>query len=125
MTRLTVYFDARCGLCVAMARWIASQRQLTPLLCVPKLEGVDDLVVTADSGEMWTGNAAWLMVIWALDEYRDWSYRLSGPSLLPLARQAFATLSQNRTLLSKWLRLKTDYEVGERLRDVSIPGCAR
>ena len=60
-----------------------------PLRCVPKPDdGSGDLVVAAGTGEVWTGDAAWLMVLWALDDYREWSRRLSSPTLLPMARQA-------------------------------------
>lgn len=124
MTRLNLYYDTRCGLCTSMVRWLAGQRQLLPILCLPKTEGIDDLVVTADSGEMWRGDSAWLMVIWALDEFRDMSYKLGKPSLLPFARQAFATLSANRGLLSQWLGLKTDEDIAARLRNVPVQECA-
>ena len=36
------------------------------------------------------------MVLWALAEYRHWSYRLASPLLLPTARALFATLSAYR-----------------------------
>ena len=85
VTRLTVFYDARCGLCCAVRNWLARQPQLMPLDCRPKSArgrgeraqrveppraGVgpreqgekthtddDDLVVVADSGEMWTATA--------------------------------------------------------------------
>ncbi|MBM3786803.1 MAG: DUF393 domain-containing protein [Acidobacteria bacterium] len=123
MTALNVYYDARCGLCVTLARWIAGQRQIVPLRCIPKTEGVDDLVITADTGEYWRGEAAWLMAIWALAETRPWAYRLSSPGLLPMARQMFATLSENRALLSQWFGLRSDEELAARLRGVKVPGC--
>ena len=107
-----------------MVRWLAGQRQLVPLLCIPKIEGVDDLVVCADTGEMWRGDAAWLMVIWALDEFRGWSYRLAQPELLPLARQAFTTLSANRKQISQWFGLKADKELAAKLSEVTVPECS-
>ena len=100
MTRLTLHFDAKCGLCAAICGWIARQPQLVPLQCVPKTEGTDDLEVTADTGEVWSGDDAWLMVLWALTEYRHWSYRLASPTLKPTARAMFATLSKYRGTLS-------------------------
>ncbi|HEU0120031.1 MAG TPA: hypothetical protein VFQ91_05855 [Bryobacteraceae bacterium] len=124
MTRLRVYYDARCGLCQALVQWLGAQRQLVPMECAPKPPGQTDLAVVADTGEVWAGDSAWLIVLWALDEYREWSYRLSRPELLPLARQAFATLSRNRTRLSGWLGLDTDAAVAAQLRDVSLPGCS-
>jgi predicted DCC family thiol-disulfide oxidoreductase YuxK len=102
MTTLTVYYDDRCGLCCAVRDWIAQQRQLVPLACVPKArqDGGDELVVAADTGECWSGDTAWLMVLWALAEYRSWSYRLATPALLPTARAAFALISKYRGSLS-------------------------
>ena len=119
MTRLTVFYDARCGLCCAVRSWLARQPQLMPLDCRPKgargpSKGAtphtdnDDLVVVADSGEVWSGDSAWLMVLWALADYRSWSYRLAGPMLLPTARALFATLSEYRGSLSCRLGLTPD-----------------
>jgi predicted DCC family thiol-disulfide oxidoreductase YuxK len=124
MTRLTVYYDADCGLCSRLAAWLGQQRQLVPMQCVPKPRGVTDLAVVADTGDVWAGDSAWLIVLWALDDFRDWSYRLSRPELLPMARQAFAMISRNRAALSHWLGMDSDGEVAARLRDVELPGCA-
>ena len=105
MTRLTVFYDARCGLCCAVRDWIARQRQLIAVECRPKLEGMDELVVVADSGEMWSGDSAWVMVLWALEDYRHWARRLASPVLLPAARSVFARLSKYRGALSCHLGL--------------------
>lgn len=108
MTRLTVHYDARCGLCCAMRDWIGRQRQLVPVECRPSPWPAEELVVLADSGEVWRGDSAWLMVLWALAEYRTWAYRLATPLLLPAARQAFALLSRYRGTLSCQLNLRPD-----------------
>jgi len=123
VTRLTVYYDARCGLCCAVRTWLARQPQLMPLECRPKsardrgepreqgekqTTDDDDLVVVADSGEVWSGDSAWLMVLWALADYRRWSYRLASPALLPTARTLFAKLSDYRGSLSCRLGLTPD-----------------
>jgi predicted DCC family thiol-disulfide oxidoreductase YuxK len=110
VTRLTVFYDARCGLCCAVRTWLARQPQLIPLECRPKPQALDadELVVVADSGEMWSGDSAWLMVLWALAEYRQWSYRLASPLLLPTARTLFASLSESRESLSCRLGLTPD-----------------
>ena len=100
MTRLIVFYDARCGLCCAVREWIARQRQLIPIECRPKAEDMDELVVAADSGECWTGDSAWLMVLWALADYRGWSYRLASASLLPTSRLFFAKVSKYRGPIS-------------------------
>jgi predicted DCC family thiol-disulfide oxidoreductase YuxK len=106
VTRLTLDYDARCGLCCALRDWIGRQRQLVPVECRPKTEATDDLVVTADSGEVWRGDEAWLMVLWALSAYRHWAYRLASPLLLPTARAVFAQLSNYRGAISCHLGLR-------------------
>ena len=45
MTRLTLLYDARCGLCCAMRDWIGRQRQLIPVDCQPKPDAQEDLIV--------------------------------------------------------------------------------
>jgi predicted DCC family thiol-disulfide oxidoreductase YuxK len=100
MTRLTVWYDARCGLCRALRDWIRHQPQLVAVECRPRRDATDDLVVQADSGEVWSGDSAWLIVLWALAGYRQWACRLSDPALLPLARRMFATLSAHRGSVS-------------------------
>ena len=100
MNALVVYYDSRCGLCLAVRDWIGRQRQLIPVECRPKSPDMDELVVVADTGEVWSGDTAWLMVLWALVEYRDWSYRLADPLLLPTARSFFARVSRYRGALS-------------------------
>ena len=100
MTRLTVFYDARCGLCCAVRDWIGRQRQILAVECVPKQPAMDELVVVADSGEMWSGDSAWVMVLWALEDYRHWACRLASPVLLPAARSVFARLSKYRGIVS-------------------------
>jgi hypothetical protein len=103
VTKLVVFYDPRCGLCCAVRDWIARQRQIVPVECRPKADGPaggDDLLVVADSGELWSGDTAWLMVFWALADYRAWSHRLASPLLLPTARALFARISRYRGALS-------------------------
>lgn len=107
MSSLTVFYDARCGLCVAVRDWLRTQRQLVPLEFRPKSGGAD-LVVRADSGEVWEGDTAWLVVLWALAKYRPVANRLASPALLPLARRTFAKLSDYRGAISCELGLTPD-----------------
>ena len=69
---------------------------------------MDELVVVADSGEMWSGDSAWVVVLWALEDYRHWARRLASPVLLPAARSVFARLSKYRGALSCQLGLPAD-----------------
>ena len=100
MRKLTVYYDARCGLCCATREWLARQRQLVKIECVPAQEPGAELTVIADTGDVWEGDSAWIVVLWALRDYRRWSIRLASPSMLPLARAMFVKLSEYRGTLS-------------------------
>ena len=113
MSRLTVSYDPRCGLCCAVRDWIASQRQIVPVVCRPKPDATEELMVVADTGETWSGDAAWLMVLWALDEYRSWALRLASPALLPVAKQLFRIVSGYRGELSCRLGLAPDERADE------------
>src|SRR6185503_20722771 len=83
VTSLTVAYDAECGLCCAVAAWVSRQPQLVPVTCVPAGRDADELTVTADSGECWSGDDAWVMVLWALARHRHAAYRLASPALRP------------------------------------------
>lgn len=60
-----------------------------------------DLTVISDDGAVYFGPKAWLMVLWALSGYREWSYRLSSPELLPTTRRVVSMISQNRHQISR------------------------
>jgi predicted DCC family thiol-disulfide oxidoreductase YuxK len=105
MTQLSVGYDARCGLCTAVAAWIGRQAQLVPVVCHASPHA-GEVVVTADTGEVWRGDDAWLVILWALADYRHWSYRLAMPALRPTARTFFATVSKYRGTLSCALGLE-------------------
>ena len=108
MTSLTVAYDSRCGLCCAVAAWVRRQPQLVPVICVPAHETTDELTVTADSGDCWSGDDAWVMVLWALSTHRHTAYRLANPSLRPTARALFKKLSAYRGSLSCALNLPAE-----------------
>ena len=110
MKALTVLYDPTCGLCRRAHEWLTQQRKLIELNFVPcKSEEArrrfphldhdltaNDLTVIGDLGEVYVGPKAWLMVIWALSQYREWSYRLSSPELLPTTRRVVSMISQHR-----------------------------
>lgn len=100
MRKMTVYYDPRCGLCCAVRDWLERQRQVVKIECVPATEPGAELTVISDTGEIWEGDSAYIVVLWALRDYREWSKRLATPSMLPLARAMFAKLSQYRGTLS-------------------------
>jgi predicted DCC family thiol-disulfide oxidoreductase YuxK len=115
ITRLTVLYDASCGLCRTARSWLASRAQLVPLEFVaagspearrryPAL-GVEqtlaDITVVADDGGVYTGDAAWLMCLWALDGYRGLAARLAQPRLRPLARQVARSAGSLREAIGR------------------------
>ena len=125
MKTLTLFYDARCGLCSELRKWLAAQPAYVGLEFVPydsaeaarrlpgiqKLGADQEIVVMADTGEVWQGAGAWVMCLWALQDYREWSARLAGPGMQGLARKVVQWVSRNRLSLSRWLRLRSDAEV--------------
>lgn len=106
--RLVVLFDPSCSLCQRSRAWMLRQEtyvDLQFLACsgaeararfgdIPWLG--DELIVVADTGDVWVGPAAFLTCLWALVEWRAWSFRLSGPAFAPLAERFFRALSSRR-----------------------------
>ena len=106
----TVLYDAGCPICRAAHGWLAGRVHLVPLRFVAagsaearqRFAGLDhdatlrDLTVIADTGEVYTGDGAWLACLWALAGYRDLADRLATPALLPVARRVIATASAVR-----------------------------
>lgn len=110
MQALTVLYDPECGLCRRAHEWLAEEAKLVELKFVPcasdqarkRYPQLDhdltkkDLTVVSDSGWVYFGPKAWLMVLWALAKYRDWAYRLAAPELLPTTKKVVSMISQNR-----------------------------
>ena len=115
MLALTVLYDPECGLCRRAHEWLADQTKLVELIFVPcaseearkRFPQLNhdltkaNLTVVADDGPVFFGPKAWLMVLWALTRYRDWSYRLARPELLPTTKRVVSTISQHRYQISR------------------------
>jgi predicted DCC family thiol-disulfide oxidoreductase YuxK len=115
MTALTVLYDPTCGLCRRAHGWLEQQGKLVELVFVPcksdearrRFPHLDhdltgkDLTVVGDQGDVYLGPKAWLMVLWALSQYREWSYRLASPELLPTTRRVVSLISQHRFQISR------------------------
>src|SRR5579863_1946901 len=137
MQKLYVLYDPKCELCCRLKNWILVQRSWIGIAVMeagsekarrlfPELEsiaGQDDLAVISDEGAVYLNDRAWIMVMYAMVEYRDWAARLTHPLLMPLARQAFAALSKNRHTLSRWLSAD-DPAIADELRKVELEPCA-
>ncbi|HEY6308009.1 MAG TPA: DCC1-like thiol-disulfide oxidoreductase family protein [Candidatus Angelobacter sp.] len=138
MEKLYVLYDPKCELCRRLKDWLLIQRSWLGLCMVPagsekaktmfpalqQIASANDLVVISDDGQVYMNNNAWIMALYALEEYRDWAYRLAHPLLAPLARQAFATISRNRYAISRWLRAGRPEEIANELRHVALEPCA-
>lgn len=138
MEKLYVLYDPKCEICRRLKDWILVQRSWIGIAVIaagsekakrlfPELEqiaGKDDLAVISDDGAVYLNNHAWIMVLYAMVEYRDWAARLTHPLLMPLARQAFAALSKNRHTLSSWLSAEDPEAIAGELRKVELEPCA-
>ncbi len=110
MRHLTILYDANCQLCCRIRAWLMEQPSYLELRFVPAnsdgarraFPGLDhaktlqELTVIADGGAVYYGAKGWLMCLWALREYREWSFKLARPDLMPTARRFIAWISRNR-----------------------------
>jgi predicted DCC family thiol-disulfide oxidoreductase YuxK len=121
---LTVLYDARCGLCSNARRWLEGQPQIVPLELLPADSEEarrryptlaetepEELVVVSDEGDLYRGSPAWIVCLWALQDYREWSFRFARPALLPLARGIVEWISTRRHRLSRALGMMSDQEI--------------
>jgi predicted DCC family thiol-disulfide oxidoreductase YuxK len=133
VTSITIVYDAACGLCTRVKNWIGQQAPLVRIGFMPSGSPeahkrfpqlpAGELAVVAGTGEVWLGNHAWIVCLWALRDYRDLAFRLTSPLLLMMAREAFAVLSTNRAALSGLLKLRGERELEQQLRKVVVPKC--
>lgn len=100
--RLTVLYDRNCRLCAFAAAWLARQRQLVPLDLVPAGSAgarsrfpeldhdstAEEVTVVADGGQVYRGDSAWVVCLWALADHRALSHTLTTPAGRRLARAA-------------------------------------
>jgi predicted DCC family thiol-disulfide oxidoreductase YuxK len=139
MRKLYILYDAECAVCARCLIWLNRQPAFVPLVFIPlqspeagrRFPGIEqmrpdkELIAISDAGDVWQGGSAWVMCLWALREYREWSQRLAHPALLPLARRACAVISENRHRISRWLFHSSagPDELQRRLNAIPIPKC--
>jgi predicted DCC family thiol-disulfide oxidoreductase YuxK len=138
--RIYVLYDARCGLCSRLRVWMTEQRALVDLDFVPAgserarrlfpelahdADPPRELVAVTDEGEVYVDDAAWIVCLFALADYRQWSFRLARPPLRRLARGAWELLSSNRAALSRMFHLESDAELRAELESRSAAPCER
>jgi len=138
MEKLYVLYDPKCELCCRLKNWILVQRSWIGLAVIEQgsekarrlfsdleqIAGKEDLAVISDEGAVYLNDHAWIMVLYAMVDYRDWAARLTHPLLMPLARQAFAALSKNRHWISSILSSQNPEEIAVHLRKVDLEPCA-
>ena len=133
MKTLYVLYDSRCGLCTEVRDWLREQPAHVELSLLasnseyarrrfPDLPS-EELAVVSDDGRVWLGDNAFIVCLWALQEYRHWARRLASPIVRPMARQAFEAVSNNRKGVSSLLGLKSEVELKKRLSEVTITPC--
>lgn len=120
ISTLYAFYDGECGLCAACRRWVSQQPQLVPVcflpyqsedaqrLCpsLPELNPELEIVVMADTGEVYQGDAAWITLLWATASWRSAAVDLSSPGLRGMARRVVEAVSENRLTLSRWLGMR-------------------
>ncbi|MGW5354352.1 thiol-disulfide oxidoreductase DCC family protein [Streptomyces sp. NPDC004031] len=103
--------DPACRLCRFVAGWIAGRRQLVPVRLVPvgseqarrlfpELDHDEatrrEITVVGDAGQVYTGQNAWVVVLWALADHRALAHRMSTPAGRRLARAAVLSAAKYR-----------------------------
>jgi len=136
--KLSVLYDPQCGFCVKCRWWLLEQPKFVPMdfhpagtretaRLFPELHTTgkpEELIVVDSEGGVYRGTDAWLMCLWALEEYREWADRLAAPALKPFARAAFGMVSAGRKKISSWFRMAPEEELVEGLRHGEPPRCA-
>jgi len=115
-TRLLVLYDSECALCRRCRAWLEHEPAYVEVAFLaadaPEARASlgpvrpwlgAELVVVSERGEVWLGPGAFLMCLWATRQYREWSYRLSGPALAPVAEKFFHMVSSRRATIGRLL----------------------
>jgi predicted DCC family thiol-disulfide oxidoreductase YuxK len=129
MKCLYVLFDAECELCVRCRNWLMKQPAFVPFVFVAfqsdeaqcRFPGIDalkpgeQLLVISSEGAVYRGAHAWIMCLWALENYREHAQRLAHPALLPLTKAVCELLSRNRFFLSDALFRQEPYSAARKV----------
>ena len=120
---LFVLYDDRCEFCRRCAAWLENAEQCVPLSLIPRssekakkhfsnvLSGHDELVVVASNGGVYKGADAFVVALWALDDYREWSYWISEEPLRQKTRALFHWLSTRRQNVSNYLKMFSSEDI--------------
>jgi len=122
MNDLYVFYDAGCGLCCRFSHWLERQASILRLRCLAyqseeaarvfpdlgKHRPGEEILVLADTGELYRGGDAWIICLWATREHRSLAMTMATPALRPLARRIAFTVSRHRRRFSQWLRIEAE-----------------
>ena len=128
---LAVFYDQDCNMCRACRRWLMAQDKYLPVefmayqsrrareICpgLADLNPDKEIVVMADNGQIYQGGSAWIMCLYALRKYRELSFKLAHPMLLPLAKKMCHVISNKRLLLSKFFPGASREQIARELID--------
>lgn len=90
---------------------------------IERYEPGKEIVVVADTGAVYTGGAAWMMCLWALENGRPWALRLAKAGLVGVVKRFCLLVSSNRLRLSAALGLATPRALGEIIHNTAAPTC--
>lgn len=130
MNTLYILYDDTCPHSLRHREWLAQQGSIVCLRFQPhraeevprRFPGIEahltprDFTTVSDDGQLWTGPAAAVMCLFALEQYREFAERLAHPTLLPYARTALELLSRDVLEMKCLLRRSTHAELAEALR---------
>jgi predicted DCC family thiol-disulfide oxidoreductase YuxK len=137
MKKLFVLYDPACNFCRSCRAWLEAQPAYIELRffsihnaeteCrfpgIEKFAVEKDLTVVGDDGAVYQGPQAFILCLYALVEFREWSLRLARPQLLPFARQFFGFISNHRATFSRWMRERSDQELAWELSNAPPASC--
>ena len=82
---------------------------------IDALKPGEQLLVISSEGAVYRGAHAWIMCLWALENYREHAQRLAHPALLPLTKAVCELLSRNRFFLSDALFRQEPYSAARKV----------
>lgn len=137
MKSLTILYDAGCGFCCRCRAWLESRDQIIPLRFIPldsreaarrfgdlqRLRPGEQMLAISDAGEVWQGDAAWVMCLHALRDYRPLAEKFAHPLFRPFVKQAYRLVSSNRHQLSDLLGLSPQVLARENQGQTPQVGC--
>lgn len=88
---------------------------------IEALNPKEQLLVIGDNGAVYRGASAWVMCLWATQEYREHARRLAEPVLLPFSRLVCELLSRNRFFISRLFFRQDSNEVARELATHAQP----